>query len=228
MIHAPKPVTIKLVSEADDKDDEDVVRTIAVTSQAHLKELMGGPGGRGLFTLSDQTTLVSELGQLEEGETYYVDHPMLDARRGDRSWRQKEDRAVEDEVTKCVIQEAGERHSGLTIRYGLRDVYRQDCRDRMQEWDGVVANGKVLFLLEVKHGVEAKHLELVKKKKRDFDSARDQGQLPEFKNFDTVFVAVGGTDFSSDLQDECMREGFLVISPSGGRYSMQWNSKLLE
>ena len=76
-----------------------------------------------------------------------------------------------------------------------------------------------MLLLEVKHGIEQKHVDSVKKKKAVFDKERDN--LPAFKDFDTVLVGVGGTHFPKALRDQCVEEGFFVVYPCGGRYCVQ-------
>ena len=199
------------------KGDEDIVRKVTLSSQDDFHFQLKSVDARGVYTAAD-TTLITKFDQLEADEVYFLCSPMFNVIQQDKRWRQLEDKALEDEVNECLSG------NGWTPQDFLRKV--RICGDGpgvvWQEWDGVMANGKSLLLIETKRAGNSDHLKNLICRRDAFLAKLSNQMLVDFHQFkpENVSVAMGASHFPSSIRNECLKAGISVVYPSGHRMRM--------
>jgi hypothetical protein len=98
------------------------------------------------------------------------------------------------------------------------DIYDAGGR-QVQEWDGAVLSGDILYLLEAKHSMSKSKVEKMADRIKAFPQKLEQSAQKDLGIMFKKIVGVAcGTDFPEDSRKEAHRLGLMVIYPSGRRY----------
>uniref|UniRef100_A0A7S0XZT9 Uncharacterized protein n=2 Tax=Hemiselmis andersenii TaxID=464988 RepID=A0A7S0XZT9_HEMAN len=252
MIHAPKPVAAKVIAkvirywdEDFDVEDRKVWREecVSIEGQEGLKDWLRNMqvgslssdlnGGQGTTSFQD----------LDEGVIYWLKTGTAVSKlsRGMLrliGWRENQDRALEDEVTRFVGTHENSSHAPLVCRPDLRNVKSKNKKLEF-EWDGILCNGKEVIVVEAKqnvfvnmslHPMTGRDMDyqyndtvatLVGKWK-NFTQALHAGELEAFEEFQhcEVLVFLGGRNFTKEARDVCTENGIYAVFPSGSNFQL--------
>mmetsp|Transcript_8146 Transcript_8146/g.21007 ORF Transcript_8146/g.21007 Transcript_8146/m.21007 type:complete len:430 (-) Transcript_8146:17-1306(-) len=244
LIRAPKPVAAKVIRYLEeDIDDPNVVRVSFVSINGQqafdnwLRNMQVGSlscdsnGGRGTMNFQE----------LDEGVVYQLQTgtPVSRLSRGMArliGWRENQDRALEDEVTRFVWTHENTSHAPLTCRPDLREV-NSTVENHTFEWDGVLCNGKDVIVVEAKQNVfvnmslhpttgqDTSYTDTVTAvvgKWKNFTKALHAGELEHFEDFQhcEVRLFLGARNFAREARDVCTDNGVYAVYPSGSNFQL--------
>jgi hypothetical protein len=198
---------------------------VEIEDQADLDSLLKRTHAAGLIPLSRPNILVKKFQNLGQSSVYYL--RTTERLENLENWQRKENQILETEVAECFVKQAPPDFGKLVIRDDLRKVnvteHRQDDSEEslVQEWDGVIANTRQVFLLEVKHSVREKHIRESLKKKKELDAALAENKISGWEQFCKTVLVIGGSDFPQHLRSQCKDHGIMIVRPSGGRFCLE-------
>jgi hypothetical protein len=207
------------------QDAQQPARNYNLKDQKALDAFLQRLNAGGLFTVDSPDYVETDFKKLQAGSVYYLDRPeTIESRvQSLENWQKKEDHSLEQEVTLCFVQQASPKFGELVIKDELRKVRPVSGTRVLQEWDGVVVTqGSMVFLVETKHYVRYDDIRKAQQKKMELDRDLANGTIAGWQNFRETALVIGGVDFPEDMRQLCKDEGIMVVTPSGGQFSLEW------
>mmetsp|Transcript_42557 Transcript_42557/g.83203 ORF Transcript_42557/g.83203 Transcript_42557/m.83203 type:complete len:533 (+) Transcript_42557:220-1818(+) len=243
LIHTPKPVAAKVIRYWKENFYEpSVVReaSVLIEGQQAFDNWLRNMQVGALSCNPDSGQGTMDFQELDEGLVYWLDMgtALLKGVRRLEGWRENQDRALEDEVTRFVGTHLNTSHAPLMCRPDLREV-KSTANNRTFEWDGILCNGKYVFVVEAKQNVFVNTLlhpmseqdticcvtdtvTTLLGKWNDFTKALRAGELEHFGEFQhcEVFLFLGGRNFPMKARDVCAHYGVYAVYPSGSNFQL--------
>mmetsp|Transcript_42556 Transcript_42556/g.83199 ORF Transcript_42556/g.83199 Transcript_42556/m.83199 type:complete len:437 (+) Transcript_42556:220-1530(+) len=240
---APKPVAAKVIRYWKENFYEpSVVReaSVLIEGQQAFDNWLRNMQVGALSCNPDSGQGTMDFQELDEGLVYWLDMgtALLKGVRRLEGWRENQDRALEDEVTRFVGTHLNTSHAPLMCRPDLREV-KSTANNRTFEWDGILCNGKYVFVVEAKQNVFVNTLlhpmseqdticcvtdtvTTLLGKWNDFTKALRAGELEHFGEFQhcEVFLFLGGRNFPMKARDVCAHYGVYAVYPSGSNFQL--------
>ena len=195
------------------------LKKIALSSNQALVQLMSSMPTFILAPFDEQQTLIAEFSAIEDGKRYVWRSMHEKAIANMERWRNNEAKAMENEVTLCIVsflQSRGQQK--ISVYNGEISTFQHRV---LQEWDGIVYSGEEskLYLAQAKHNMRIEDLE-TKVDHFSADCLQSSSILKEIHDSEIQLVACG-TLFTPQVRKAALERGFLVCIPSGSRYTVQ-------
>ncbi|KAJ3098217.1 Centromere/kinetochore protein zw10, partial [Phlyctochytrium bullatum] len=163
--------------------------------------------GKGLVHLADPDDVIFDFDLLEDGEKYQVNKHSMDF----AGWQKNEADAMEAETLLSITSHLIEDLNACPLSLPT------DLGKRIQEWDGALLSGNVLFLLEAKHSMTVDKVKKVANRVLQFTEMLERSSsAKDFKEKFMISKVIGvacGTFFPQDSRKEALRLGLAVVYP---------------